>query len=264
MQNVSSSSNPAEDQAAPLRVRSLARSERSLDLPLGFKLSVVVPIYNEVSTIDEVVRRIRATQLPLEIILVDDGSRDGTPERLAQLTGDDLRIVRHEINRGKGAALRSGFAQATGDVVLVQDADLEYNPNDYPALLEPIVAGQADVVFGSRFLGAGHRVLYFWHDQGNRWLTFFSNLTTNLNLTDMETCYKAMRREALQQILPRLREDRFGIEPELTARLARVPGIRIHEVPISYDGRTFAEGKKITWRDGLRALWCIVRYGLGR
>lgn len=232
-------------------------------LPEGFCLSVVVPVFNELRTIDEIVTRVRGSGVPLELILVDDGSTDGTRARLddlAKLT--DVRVILHEHNRGKGAALRTGFAAATGNVVLIQDADLEYDPADYMRLLQPIVEEHADVVIGSRFLGDSHRVLYFWHFLANRCLTFLSNLTTGLNLTDMESCYKVFRRETLLALLPQLREDRFGIEPELTARAARLPGVKIHEVAIRYHGRTYAEGKKITWRDGLRALWCIARYGL--
>ena len=175
-----------------------------------------------------------------------------------------MKIIFHDKNQGKGAALRTGFAAATGDVVIVQDADLEYDPAEFAKLIQPIVENQADVVFGSRFSGDNQRVLYFWHYVGNRVLTLFSNMMTNLNLTDMETCYKAFRREVIQRIAPTLRENRFGIEPELTAKLAGMPEIRIHERPISYAGRTYAEGKKITWRDGFRALYCIVRYSRGR
>lgn len=231
-------------------------------LPPDFRLSVVVPVYNEVRTVDTIVKRVLASGVPVEIVLVDDGSTDGTRERLAELSKlEHVRVILHERNRGKGAAIRTGFAHATGNAMLIQDADLEYDPSDYLRLLQPIIEEQADVVFGSRFLGDSHRVLYFWHYLGNRTLTFLSNLTTNLNLTDMETCYKVFTREALLKILPQLCEDRFGIEPELTARAARIPGVKIHEVAIRYNGRTYAEGKKITWRDGFRALWCIVRYG---
>jgi glycosyltransferase involved in cell wall biosynthesis len=234
-------------------------------LPEDFRLSVVVPVYNEVRTIDTVVQQVSNSGVPVEIVLVDDGSTDGTRARLAELSKlDHVRVILHAKNQGKGAALRTGFAHATGDVVLIQDADLEYDPADYMRLLQPIIEEQADVVFGSRFLGDSHRVLYFWHYLGNRVLTFLSNLTTNLNLTDMETCYKAFRRETLLAILPKLRENRFGIEPELTARVAQLSGVKIHEVAIRYNGRTYADGKKITWRDGFRALWCIARYGLFR
>jgi glycosyltransferase involved in cell wall biosynthesis len=241
--------------------RNACRRLGIFELPLGFRLSVVVPIFNEVSTLAEVVRRVRESGLPVELILVDDGSTDGTRELLETWHDHtDLQIVLHNKNQGKGAAIRTGFSRATGDVVIVQDADLEYDPADFVKLIQPIVEQKADAVFGSRFLGEYHRVLYYWHYKANRLLTAFSNMMTNLNLTDMETCYKAFRREIIQQIAPTLREDRFGIEPELTAKVARVPGVRIYEVPISYQGRTYAEGKKITWRDGIRALWCIIRY----
>ncbi|MEX2558344.1 MAG: glycosyltransferase family 2 protein [Pirellulales bacterium] len=233
-------------------------------LPDGFLLSVVIPVYNELNTVAEVIRRVRDSGVPTEIILVDDGSTDGTRELLESWRGqDDLKIVLHERNQGKGAALRTGFQQASGDVVIVQDADLEYDPHEFEKLIQPIVEGQADVVFGSRFTGDNQRVLYFWHSVGNKLLTLFSNAMTNLNLTDMETCYKAFRREVIQRIAPTLREQRFGIEPEITAKVASLPGIRVFERPISYAGRTYAEGKKITWRDGLRALWCIIRYSRG-
>ncbi|HWB00517.1 MAG TPA: glycosyltransferase family 2 protein [Pirellulales bacterium] len=233
-------------------------------LPENFRLSVVVPVYNEETTVAEVVRRVRSCGLPVEIILIDDGSTDGTRPILDSWRGEpDLKIIFHERNQGKGAALRTGFREATGDIVIVQDADLEYDPAEFPMLIQPIVEGSADAVFGSRFLGEDHRVLYFWHSIGNHLLTLLSNMMTNLNLTDMETCYKAFRRDVIQQIAPRLRENRFGIEPELTAKVARLPKVRIFERPISYQGRTYAEGKKITWRDGFRALWCILRYRNG-
>ncbi len=221
-------------------------------------LSVIVPVYDEVATIREILRRIRATDVAKEIVVVDDGSTDGTRELLAKEGGDDLRVILHDRNRGKGAALRTGFAAARGDVVVVQDADLEYDPAEYGVLLGPILDGRADAVFGSRFLGGPHRVLYARHRLGNWLLTALSNLATNLNLTDMETCYKAVRRPLLQALT--LREDRFGFEPEITAKLARA-GARIYEVPISYSGRTYEEGKKIGWKDGVRAFWCIWRYG---
>jgi glycosyltransferase involved in cell wall biosynthesis len=231
-------------------------------LPPGFVLSVVIPVYNEIATIEEVIRRVRASGVPTEIIVVDDGSTDGTRELLRRLSSDaaDMRVIMHETNLGKGSALRTGFAHATGDVVIVQDADLEYDPAEFEKLIQPIVDDLADVVFGSRFTGDNQRVLYFWHSIGNKLLTLLSNSRTNLNLTDMETCYKAFRRDIIQRIAPTLREQRFGIEPELTAKVARMPGVRIYERPISYCGRTYAEGKKITWRDGFRALWCILRY----
>ena len=229
--------------------------------PTNLRVSVVVPVFNEQATIDPLIERVLATDLPLEVIVVDDGSTDGTRERLARWRAHpNVRVLRLERNAGKGAALRHGFQQATGDIVVMQDADLEYDPAEYRRVLQPIVEGHADVVFGSRFLGLSHRVLYFWHYLGNRLLTLLSNLTTQLNLSDMETGCKAFRRELIAQLLPRLREDRFGIEPELTAKLARIKGVRVYEVAISYTGRTYADGKKITFRDGLRALWCIVRY----
>jgi glycosyltransferase involved in cell wall biosynthesis len=205
---------------------------------------------------------VRASEIrDKEIVVVDDASSDGTREKLRSFEGQPgLRVIFHERNQGKGAALRTGFRAATGDVVIVQDADLEYDPKEYPKLLAPIRAGKADVVYGSRFAGGeSHRVLYFWHYAANKLLTLCSNMFTNLNLTDMETCYKAFRREVIQKI--DLREGRFGFEPEVTAKVARM-GCRIYEVGISYSGRTYAEGKKIGWRDGLRALWCILRYNL--
>ncbi|MCE9607093.1 MAG: glycosyltransferase family 2 protein [Planctomycetia bacterium] len=259
----------APDAAAhkELLLRLLGPAARKLGiyrLPEGFVLSVVIPVYNERNTVLEVLRRVRACGLPTEIILVDDGSTDGTRQILDSLRSEpDLRIVFHERNQGKGAALQTGFAKATGDVVIVQDADLEYDPMEFGKLIQPIVENEADVVFGSRFMGDEQRVLYFWHSVGNSVLTLLSNMMTNLNLTDMETCYKAFRREVLAQIHPTLQEMRFGTEPELTAKAASIPGIRIYERPISYRGRTYAEGKKITWRDGFRALWCIWRYRRG-
>ena len=228
------------------------------------KLSVVIPCYNEVATIERLLEAVRAAPWPdKEIIVVDDGSTDGTRERLTgELRGRVDQLLLHEVNRGKGAALRTGIRAATGDVVVVQDADLEYDPNEYPKLLAPIVEDRADVVFGSRFLGgAPHRVLYFWHSVGNGGLTLLSNMFTNLNLTDMETCYKAFRREIVQSIT--IEEDRFGFEPEITAKVAKL-GCRIFEVGISYYGRTYAEGKKIGYRDGFRAIYCIVKYNLFR
>jgi glycosyltransferase involved in cell wall biosynthesis len=224
----------------------------------------VIPVYNEIATLAEVVRRVRASGVPCQIVLVDDGSTDGSRELLERWRDQpDLTVILHERNRGKGAALRTGFAAADGDAVIIQDADLEYDPAEYRKLLEPIVEGRADVVFGSRFTGDSQRVLYFWHYAGNRLLTLLSNMCTNLNLTDMETCYKVFRGDILRRIAPTLREERFGVEPELTAKVARLPGIRIYERPISYSGRTYAEGKKITWRDGFRALWCIIKYRRG-
>jgi glycosyltransferase involved in cell wall biosynthesis len=225
------------------------------------KLSVVIPVYNEATTIRTIVTRVRAVELPaeLELVIVDDDSTDGTRDVLEDLSREPgIRVITHERNRGKGAALRSGFASATGNIVIIQDADLEYDPQEYPRLIQPIIDGRADVVFGSRFSGGQcHRVLYFWHYLGNRFLTLLSNACTNLNLTDMETCYKVFRREIIQGL--DLREDRFGFEPEVTAKIAAL-GCRIYEVGISYAGRTYEEGKKIGWRDGVRAIWCIVKY----
>ncbi|HEU5193372.1 MAG TPA: glycosyltransferase family 2 protein [Methylomirabilota bacterium] len=225
-------------------------------------LSVVIPVYNERATIEELLKRVQAVTMDKEIVVVDDGSTDGTRELLAGLGATDgsVRVILQDVNRGKGAALRRGFAEARGAIVLVQDADLEYDPADYAALLEPIERGVADVVFGSRFLGGPHRVLLFWHSVGNWVLTTLSNMLTNLNLTDVWTCYKVFRAEVLTSLT--LREDRFGFEPEVTAKVARGHW-RIYEVPIAYHGRTYAEGKKITWKDGLRGVWCTLRYGLG-
>jgi glycosyltransferase involved in cell wall biosynthesis len=227
------------------------------------KLSIVIPCYNERNTIRAIVDAVRAAPVAdQEIIVVDDCSSDGTRDILrAEIEPLVARIIYHEVNQGKGAALRTGFAAATGDVVIVQDADLEYDPQEFPRLLKPVLEGKADVVFGSRFMGAeAHRVVYFWHMVGNRFLTLFSNMCTNLNLTDMETCYKLFRREVLRQIT--IEENRFGFEPEITAKVARLKDCRIYEVGISYYGRTYAEGKKIGWRDGFRALYAIVRYNL--
>lgn len=227
----------------------------------SFTITVVIPVYNEIATIRETIATVLATPFRKEVIVVDDGSTDGTRELLGTLAEAELKVLFHAKNRGKGQALQTGFQSATGDIVLIQDADLEYDPAEYPVLLQPILDGRADVVYGSRFAGHGaHRVLYFWHYIGNRFLTFISNLFTNLNLSDMETCYKVFRREVLDGIT--IREKRFGVEPELTAKLSRIKGIRIYEVPISYYGRTYEEGKKIGWRDGLSALRCILRYNL--
>jgi glycosyltransferase involved in cell wall biosynthesis len=228
------------------------------------KLTIVIPCYNEAKTIRTIVDRVLAAPVKnKEIIIVDDCSRDGTRDLLrTQITPLVDKVIYHEFNQGKGAALRTGFAAATGDVVVVQDADLEYDPNEYPKLLQPILDGRADVVFGSRFSGGGaHRVVYFWHMVGNKFLTLLSNMATNLNLTDMETCYKMCRREVLQKIT--LEEDRFGFEPELTAKVAKLR-VPIYEVGITYSGRTYDEGKKIGWRDGFRALYAIAKYNLFR
>ena len=228
------------------------------------KLSIVIPCYNEVRTIRQIVDRVRAAPVAeREIIIVDDCSRDGTRDLLrTEIAPLVDKILFHEVNQGKGAALRTGFRAATGDVVVVQDADLEYDPQDYPRLLQPILEGKADVVFGSRFQGGQpHRVVYFWHMVGNKLLTLLSNMATNINLTDMETCYKVFRREVLQRI--EIEENRFGFEPEINAKVARL-GVVIYEVGISYYGRTYAEGKKIGWRDGFRALWAIAKYNLLR
>ncbi len=266
-------------------------------IPEDLLLSVVMPIYNEKETLLDVIERVRAVPIRKELILVDDYSTDGTREILRELeasgqvpvsqsTGNSsstpdsnpaestvkpvtyepgrttIKVVYHPRNRGKGAAVRTGFLEAQGDIVLIQDADLEYDPNEYPRLLHPIVEDKADVVYGSRFLGdRPHRVLYYWHYLGNRFLTTLSNCFTNLNLTDMETCYKVFKRKVIADIGPKLRQERFGIEPEMTGRIAR-RGYRVYEMSISYSGRTYEQGKKIGWRDGLKALWCIVRYGL--
>jgi len=225
-------------------------------------VSVVMPVYNEKNYIDEIIRRTLAAPVEKEIIVVDDFSTDGTRARLEEIarTNPGVHVLFHEKNRGKGAALRTGFAAATGDVVIIQDADLEYDPAEYPKLIAPIAAGRADVVYGSRFAGGeSHRVLYFWHSVGNKFLTLLSNMLTDLNLTDMETCYKAFRREVIQSL--QLTEDRFGFEPEVTARIAALK-CRVYEVGISYSGRTYEEGKKIGWKDGVRTLWCIFKHNL--
>ncbi len=247
--------------------------------PQTIKLSVVIPVYNERPYIEEILRRVQEIDVPKEIITVDDGSTDGTREWLlemaerqaagvheaeildgrARLYLDGIRFLFQQRNCGKGAALRRGFAEATGDIVLVQDADLEYDPRDYPKLLEPILDGRADVVYGSRFLGGPQRVHYFWHYVANKFLTLLSDMLTNLKLSDMETCYKVFRREVLAGI--KLTSNRFGCEPEITAKIAKGEW-RVYEVPVSYSGRTYAEGKKINWRDGLQALWQVLRYNL--
>jgi glycosyltransferase involved in cell wall biosynthesis len=250
----------------------LARRLGVYQIPEGLVLSVVIPVYNERHSLGELLRRVRAVPLPKQIILVDDCSTDGTRDLLRewQATETDLAILFHDVNQGKGAALRTGFRHATGSIVIVQDADLEYDPAEYPQLIQPIVEGKADVVFGSRFIGETHRVLYFWHSLANKFLTLLSNTFTNLNLTDMEVCYKVFRREVIQGIT--LKSDRFGFEPEVTAKVARfrVPDpnggpsrrCRIFEIPVSYDGRTYEEGKKIGWKDGVQALYCIIRYAV--
>lgn len=232
------------------------------------KLTVVIPAFNEVKTIERVLERVRAAPLPdeveLEIVVVDDASTDGTQAKLEEIAASGevaFELVKHGENQGKGAALRSGFAAATGDFVLVQDADLEYHPRDYPVLLQPMLEEGADVVYGSRFLGGPHRVLFFWHYQGNKLLTLMSNMFTDLNLSDMETGYKVFRKEVLDKLT--LNSNRFAIEPEMTAKVAK-QRVRIYEVPISYAGRTYAEGKKIGWKDGVAAVWAIVRYNLFR
>lgn len=225
------------------------------------KLSIVIPCYNEVRTIRAIVERVRAAPVTSkEIIIVDDCSIDGTRDILREIAPLVDRVIYHDVNQGKGAALRTGFTAATGDIVIVQDADLEYDPGEYPRLLAPIERGQADVVFGSRFAGGdAHRVVYFWHMVGNKLLTLLSNMLTNLNLTDMETCYKVFKREIIQGIT--IEENRFGFEPEITAKVSRLDVV-IYEVGISYYGRTYKEGKKIGWRDGFRALWAILKYNL--
>ena len=226
------------------------------------KISIVIPCYNEAETIETIVEAVLAVPLSnREIIIVDDCSTDGTKEVLYKKINHLVdKIIYQKINQGKGSALRTGFANASGEIVIIQDADLEYNPQEYPVLLQPILDGKADVVFGSRFQGSQpHRVLYFWHYMGNRVLTLLSNMFTNLNLTDMETCYKVFRKEVLQQI--EIKENRFGVEPELTAKIAKL-GCRIYEVGISYSGRTYSEGKKINWKDGVRAIWCILKYNI--
>ena len=222
----------------------------------GYSLSIIIPVYNERGFISAVVAQVKQCATPCQIVVVDDGSTDGTRELLRSMP--DITLLEHDRNRGKGAAIRTALAHVTGDILLIQDADLEYDPRDYHTLLEPILEGKADVVYGSRFAGSGpHRVLFFWHMLGNRFLTFFSNILTNLNLTDMETGFKAFTKEVASQLV--IRENRFGFEPEFTARVARM-GVRIYEVGISYTGRTYAQGKKINWQDGISALRCIFYY----
>ena len=231
------------------------------------KISVVIPVYNENETILDVIQAVKKVHLPLiqeiEIVVVDDFSTDGTTELLQSISDNESqKIFYHEKNQGKGAALKTGFKHCTGDIIVIQDADLEYDPNEYPTLIDPILNGNADVVYGSRFIGRGpHRVHYFWHYVGNKWLTIFSNMFTNINLTDMETCYKVFKKEVIDSIT--IKENRFGIEPEITAKIAR-GNWRIYEVGISYYGRDYSEGKKIGWKDGLRALYVILKYGIIR
>ncbi|MBW1739550.1 MAG: glycosyltransferase family 2 protein [Deltaproteobacteria bacterium] len=221
------------------------------------KLSVVIPVYNEIATIKEILNRVQSVPQDKEIIVVDDGSTDGTTEWLREIAEENVTVLFHPENRGKGAALRTGFERVTGEIVIIQDADLEYDPREYDCLIEPILDGRADVVYGSRFMGGPHRVLLFWHYVGNKFLTLLSNMFTNLNLTDMETCYKVFRAHLLKKIV--IRSNRFGFEPEITAKLAKLK-CRIYEVPISYSGRDYDEGKKITWRDGLAALFHVIRF----
>lgn len=238
-------------------------------IPSDMRLSVVIPVYNEEKTLRILVDKVRQVPIRKELILIDDCSKDRTRDVLKALEAeggqDDfnrIRIFFHDVNQGKGAALKTGFSHVEGDIVIIQDADLEYDPAEYPRLLQPIVENKADVVFGSRFLGdQAHRVLYFWHYLGNRFLTTLSNCFTNLNLSDMETCYKVFRRSVIDEITPKLVQKRFGFEPEITARVAR-RRLRVFETSVSYAGRTYAEGKKIGWRDGFKALYCIVRFGI--
>jgi glycosyltransferase involved in cell wall biosynthesis len=226
---------------------------------MNMKLSVIIPVYNEAGTILEVVKRVQETPYDKEIIVVDDCSTDGTVEILKRIEGDGMIVLFHKFNQGKGASIRTAMTRTTGDFVIIQDADLEYNPSEYPRLLSPLLEGKADVVYGSRFLGGPHRVLFFWHALGNRIITILSNILTDLNLSDMETGYKAFRSEIIKKI--EIKSNRFGFEPEITAKIAKM-GCRIYEIPISYWGRDYTEGKKISWKDGLAAIYWIVRYNL--
>ena len=248
--------------AASLTLAAMPRQLTPLSAE-SMRLSVLIPVFNERNTIDTILDRVHATPMRKEIICVDDCSTDGTRERLIELHAGGVidRLIFQPVNGGKGKAIRTALAASTGDVVIVQDADLEYDPQDWPVLLQPIIDGKADASFGSRFLGGPHRVLYYWHSVGNTLLTLFSNMLTNLNLTDMETCYKAVRGDLARSLV--LTSDRFGFEPEITARLAQKDA-RIYEVPISYAGRTYAEGKKINWRDGVAAFWHILKFSLSR
>jgi glycosyltransferase involved in cell wall biosynthesis len=272
---VEAASDPASPDAGPfdraeflqrLLGADLTRKLGIYRLPDQFRLSVVIPVYNEIRTLAKVIERVRATRLPLEIVIVDDGSRDGSREYLAELrdspadTNRDLKIIFHERNQGKGGALKTGFLECTGDAVIIQDADLEYDPQDYRTLLQPLVLGEADVVFGSRFSHVDGPVHHYWHRWGNQLITRLSNWRTGRAWTDVETCYKLIRRDLLQQIAPGLKERGFGIELELAAKLARQPGVRFYERPVSYVGRSWADGKKIGVKDGLWAMWCILRY----
>ncbi|MBN1481146.1 glycosyltransferase family 2 protein [candidate division KSB1 bacterium] len=242
--------------------RTVLHDDRQVDYT-AVKLSVVVPVYNEKNTIRKIIQRIQNVELNKEIIIVDDYSTDGTRDMLPEISReyDNIKLILHDHNQGKGAALRTGFQHVAGDIVIIQDADLEYNPNEYYKLIYPIVADLADVVYGSRFIGETHRVLFFWHYVGNRFLTMLSNMFTNLNLTDMETCYKIFRRQVLEDI--DIKSNRFGFEPEITAKVAK-KRCRIYEMPIQYHGRDYSEGKKIGWRDGVNAIWSILRFNLFR
>lgn len=233
--------------------------------PPDFQLSVVVPVFNEVQTIREIVRRIFSVGVPCEVIVVDDASTDGTADVLPELVEEfGIRVFAHPHNRGKGAAIRTGLAEVRGDVVLIQDADLEYDPHEYPLLLRPILDDRADVVYGSRFSSNDRPVAKYWHQTANRIVTLLSNMFTNLKLTDVETCYKVIRRDVVDRVLPTLREDGFGIELEITAKLARMKTVRFYELPISYSPRGYADGKKIGWQDAVRAVWCVIRYSVSR